>query len=101
DGYYTRNGAHTYETLFQPTIRAMRKLSAKPFLIVETGAEPGSSRPSWVRDLITETADDADMLGFVYFDRNGSARWQIDSDTGTITALREAVKDPDIGFTVR
>ena len=101
DGYFTHKGAHTYSTLFGPTKRSVRKFTKKPFLIVETGVEQGSNRPLWIRDLATGVADDDEMVGFVYFNQNGSARWKIDSDAAAVTAFRKRADTPAFGFEVR
>lgn len=101
DGYFTRKGAHTYSTLFGPTKRAIRNFTKKPFLIVETGVEPGSSRPAWIRELMTGVADDDEMLGLVYFNQNGSARWKIDSDQAAVAAFRKQAVTSTFGFEVK
>ncbi|MGA5301857.1 glycoside hydrolase family 26 protein [Nucisporomicrobium flavum] len=101
DGYYTHRGKHTYAELFGPTKRAVRRFTDKPFLIVETGGEPGSERPGWIRDLARGVARDDDMLGFVYFNQNGSARWKIDADSAAQQAMRDRVDNKTFGFTVR
>jgi mannan endo-1,4-beta-mannosidase len=101
DGYYTHRGQRTYTTLFGPTKTAVRKFTKKPFLIVETGAEPGSDRPSWIRDLISGVRGDDEMLGFVYFDKNGSARWKIDADGTALKAMRTHKNDKTLGFRVQ
>jgi len=101
DGYYTHNGKHTYSTLFGPTKRAVRRFTDKPFLIVETGGEPGSERPAWIRDLVRGVAADDEMLGFVYFNQNGSARWKIDTDAASLQAMRTQAANKKFGFRVR
>lgn len=101
DGYFTSRGAHTYSTLFGPTKRAIRKFTKKPFLVVETGAEPGASRPTWIRDMLRGVAADKEMLGLVYFNQNGSARWKIDSDQAAVTAFRSQADKPTFGFEVK
>jgi mannan endo-1,4-beta-mannosidase len=101
DGYFTRKGRHTYDSLFGPTKRQVRDFTDKPFLIVETGAEPGESRPQWIRELTDGVEEDDDMLGFVYFNQNGSARWKIDDDSDAIRALRKGGAAKAFGFTVR
>ncbi|MEV6602381.1 glycosyl hydrolase [Actinoplanes sp. NPDC051346] len=101
DGYFTHKGAHTYDTLFGPTMDSIRKFTKKPFLIVETGAEPGSSRPAWIKGLIRGTVNDDESLGFVYFNQNGSAKWRIDNDSSAVAAMRQGLKTAEIGFQVK
>jgi hypothetical protein len=101
DGYFTHRGADTYDTLFGSTMDAIRKFTKKPFLIVETGAEPGSSRPAWIAELIRGTVNDDESLGFVYFNQNGTAKWRLDNDAKALAALRRGLTNDGIGFRVQ
>lgn len=101
DGYYTHRGAHTYDGLFGPTKTAVRAFTKKPFIIVETGAEPGIDRGLWIRDMMRGVAADNQMLGFVYFNQNGSARWKINADSAAVSSLRKQAANDVYGFTVR
>jgi mannan endo-1,4-beta-mannosidase len=101
DGYYTHRGAHTYQGLFGPTFTAIRRFTQRPFLIVETAAEPGSDRAAWISNLLAGVAADDQVLGVVWFDMNGSSTWKIDRDQPATTAFRAAAADPRYGFVVR
>jgi hypothetical protein len=100
DGYYTRTGAQTYRQLFVPTMRDIRKFTELPFLIVETGAEPGAGRARAVRDLFDSVARDERVLGFVYFNQKGTKRWEIDDDPGVTAVYRSRARSLPYGFTV-
>jgi mannan endo-1,4-beta-mannosidase len=100
DGYYTRTGAQTYRQLFDPTMKDIRRFTRLPFLIVETGAEPGWRRPGAVRDLFDSVARDKRMLGFVYFNQKGTKRWEIDDDPAVTAVYRVKAKSLPYGFTV-
>ncbi|WP_327024225.1 glycoside hydrolase family 26 protein [Micromonospora sp. NBC_01739] len=101
DGYYTHHGANTYAALFGPTMKQVRGFTDKPFLIVETAAEPGNLRPSWLADLFTGVARDPEVIGFVFFNNDGSAKWNIDRDEAAIRAFRQQAKNATYGFPVR
>jgi mannan endo-1,4-beta-mannosidase len=101
DGYYTHRGAHTFKGLFGPTFTQVRTFTQRPFLIVETGAEPGSERAGWIKDLMTGVAADDQVLGVVWFNINGSAKWNIDRDASATAAFRRATADQRFGFVVR
>jgi mannan endo-1,4-beta-mannosidase len=101
DGYYTHRGKHTFTELFGPTMRQVRGFTRNPFLIVETAAEPGSSRPDWITDLFAGVAENSDVLGLVWFNNNGSANWNIDRDKAAITEFRRRARSTTFGFTVR
>jgi mannan endo-1,4-beta-mannosidase len=89
DGYYTHRGQHTFAKLFGPTMKEVQGFTQKPFLIVETAAEPGTTRPAWIKDLVAGVANDRHVLGFAWFDMNGSAHWKIDSDAPALAAFRQ------------
>lgn len=101
DGYYTAKGQKTFETLFEPSIRQIRAFSAKPLLIVETGVEPRPTRPTQIKDLLTAVATHPDVLGVVYFNINGSGKWNIDTDTSALAAFRTQAKSSAFGFDIR
>jgi beta-mannanase len=88
DGYFTQKGDDTFKELFRPTLTELKKISDKPVLIVETGAEPGSMRARAVKDLFTAVAADPGIIGFVYFNQRGSANWTIDNDAPALKVFR-------------
>jgi mannan endo-1,4-beta-mannosidase len=100
DGYFTHRGQVTFATLFGPTITAVRKFTNKPMLIVETAAEPGTSRPDEIADLYDGVANTPGLLGFVWFDNRGSANWRINDDRSAVTAFKNGAKAPEFGFAV-
>lgn len=101
DGYYTLKGPKTFETLFGPTIRQIRTFSTKPLLIVETGAEPGSRRPNQIKDLLSTVATRPDIIGVVYFNINGSGKWNIDADRSALESFRKQAATATFGFDIR
>lgn len=100
DGYYTHKGKKTFDTLFGPTMRQIRGLTKKPFLIVETAAEPGASRPNQIADLMTAVAGDSRVLGLIWFNNDGSGNWNIDDDAASLRSFRERAKSTTYGFRV-
>jgi mannan endo-1,4-beta-mannosidase len=100
DGYYTHKGKKTFDTLFEPTMRQIKGFTRKPFLLVETAAEPGGTRPDQIEDLFEGVADNPDVLGFIWFNINGSGQWNIDRDNASIRAFRDEAKNTAFGFRV-
>jgi hypothetical protein len=89
DGYFTHNGEQTFAALFGPTMAEVNRFARKPFLIVETGAEPGSFRTRAVRDLIGSVGSKRNVIGFVYFNQRGSGDWVIDQDPAALAVFRD------------
>ncbi|KKK07156.1 glycoside hydrolase family 26 protein [Micromonospora sp. HK10] len=101
DGYYTHRGKHTYSELFGPTMRQVRTFTKRSFMIMETAGEPGTARPDWIADLFAGAAKDSRVVGFVWFNNNGSAKWNIDRDPAAVREFRRAAKNRTYGFQVK
>jgi mannan endo-1,4-beta-mannosidase len=98
DGYFTRSGEQTFDTLFGPTMKEVGRFTRKPFLIVETAVEPGSLRARAVRDLIGSVASRRNVVGFVYFNQRGSDDWVIDQDRPALAVFRTHPQRGMFGF---
>ena len=101
DGYFTHKGEQTFEELFEPSIKQIRRFTEKPLMIVETGSEPGTMRARAINDLFRSVAKAPDIIGFVYFNQKGSGNWVIDGDSAAIAAYRSKARTLPFGFTVR
>ena len=101
DGYFTRNGDQTFESLFGPTLKEVKKFTNKPVLIVETGSEAGSMRARVVSDLFSAVSRQKNIIGFVYFNTRGSSNWIIDHDRPALAVFRTHKDRADFAFTVK
>jgi mannan endo-1,4-beta-mannosidase len=95
DGYYYRP-SWTFAPLFGPTIKIVHSLSGTPIpiLVSETGA-PAGDQPAKIANLFAGIRAYG-LLGFVWFDANGSKDWAL-SSPAAIAAFRkgaDAVNDP-------
>jgi hypothetical protein len=100
-GYYTKGGAHTFRTLFGPTMRQIRTFTSKPFVIPETASEPDGRRPTDITDLFRGVRHTPDVVGFVWFHIKKRADWRIDHDPVAVAAFRRGVAGSAIGFDVK
>jgi hypothetical protein len=100
-GYYTKTGAHTFKALYGPTGREVRKFSGKPFLIQETGSEPGPRKRRDVADLFAGVAGSGSIIGFVWFNHHKRADWRIETDPQALAVFRQRAADKRFGFDVR
>lgn len=99
DGYFSQSGPKTYDDLFVPTINEIRGITKKPILIVETGVEPGASRPNQIGNLLSAVAASPDVVGCVYFNINGTKNWSLMDAASQRAFAKEAASDA-FGFDV-
>jgi hypothetical protein len=77
DGYY-RKPSWTFPSLFGPTIKAVRALTLDPIFLSETGVALAAGQPAKIADLFAGVRAYG-LLGFTWFDANGSERWRLAS----------------------
>ncbi|MGW0204597.1 glycoside hydrolase family 26 protein [Streptomyces sp. NPDC003233] len=99
-GYYARTGAQDFATLFGPTFREIRTFTRRPFLLAETGAQPGPRKSAQITGLLRTVASRTDVVGFIWFDLNKETDWRVDSSSETLAAFRRAARNPryDLGL---
>jgi hypothetical protein len=89
DGYYLKP-SWSFASLFGPTIKATRALTLDPILISETGASPAVGQSAKVRDLFTGVRKYG-LLGFVWFDGNGTQNWTLKAPA-SLAAFRQGAR---------
>ncbi|PKK12727.1 glycoside hydrolase family 26 protein [Thermomonospora sp. CIF 1] len=97
-GYYTLTGAHTFTTLFGPTMRQVRRFSDKPFIITETASQPGPRRVRDVADLLKGVASSRDVIGFIWFNYRKRADWRLPARSPELLTFRRYVAADIFGF---
>ena len=100
-GYYTLTGAHTFDTLYGPTMRQVRTFSKKPFLISETASQKGNRRLADVDDLFNGIQSHPDVIGFIWFDEVKRADWRIESTPGPLADFKTRASNPRYSFNIR
>jgi hypothetical protein len=93
DGYYNI-AADTFSEIFDPTIKAVRRLTAKPILISETAVGPRSGKAAKIPELFAGVRS-RHLLGLVWFDKTQHdglhhQDWRIEGDQAAIAAFRRA-----------
>ncbi|MGH3394591.1 MAG: glycoside hydrolase family 26 protein [Streptosporangiaceae bacterium] len=91
DGYYVRPGA-TFASVFGTTLRAVRRLTAKPVMIGEVGIGPVSGQARSLPGLFAGIRR-YHLLGLVYFDapQHGNAYhedWRLEGHPAALRAFR-------------
>jgi hypothetical protein len=81
DGYY-REPFWKFDSLFGPTIKAVRALTPSPIpiLISETAATPSSEQPANIANLFAGI-NGYGLLGFVWFNAKGKEDWRLTTDS--------------------
>ncbi|GAA3374438.1 hypothetical protein GCM10020367_38290 [Streptomyces sannanensis] len=100
-GYFTTWEGETFDTLFGPTIDAIRTFTRKPLLLLETASEPTEARTAVVRSLFAGVQSRDDVLGFVWFDHNKRADWRLSSTPVALAEFKRLAADDMFGFDVR
>jgi mannan endo-1,4-beta-mannosidase len=89
DGYYY-SSSYTFDSLFGPTIVAVRALTADPILIAETAVASTVSQPAKISNLFAGIRLYG-LLGFVWFDSIHIENWRL-SSPAAIAALRRGAE---------
>jgi len=70
----------SFESVFGPTLRSVRRLTHKPVLLTEVAsADRGGDKARWLRGFFRGLARHREIRGFVWFNEDKEADWRIDS----------------------
>lgn len=103
-GYFTLGNGNRYSTfsgVFGPTMRQVRTFTRKPFLVLETAAEPGARRRSDVENLFSGVSARDDVLGFVWFNYHKRADWRLQAGPLALKEFKTLAADDRYGFDAR
>ena len=89
DGYYY-SSSYTFDSLFGPTIAAVRALTGAPILIAETAVASAAGQPAKIANLFTGIHLYG-LLGFVWFDSIHIEDWRLISPVA-IAAFRRGTE---------
>ncbi|TDU06135.1 glycosyl hydrolase family 26 [Streptomyces sp. 846.5] len=69
---------------FNPTLAQLRKISKKPIMIMETGAQPDKHQASWVSAFFPWLKANPDVIGFIWMEKTrgtgARADWRFTTD---------------------
>jgi Glycosyl hydrolase family 26 len=93
NAYYITSSS-TFNNVFVPTFKRIRRLTNDPLLITETGANMEAGRPRAITNLFHHLGSVPGLLGFIYFDFSKNLfplhKWRIDNDPAAIAAFKAA-----------
>jgi hypothetical protein len=91
------NSWESFEQVFDGSYRAITRLSRKPLLITEFGAnQNGGDKPAWVRHALSRAVAERypQIRALIYFDNNqDGADWRVSSSGASESAFRAALND--------
>ncbi|MGD0558440.1 MAG: glycosyl hydrolase [Streptosporangiaceae bacterium] len=93
DGYY-RNAGDTFAHLFNATLSDIRAITDDPVLVAETAIAADADRIAQIPNLFQTVKADK-LVGFVWFDTNGTDDWVIDNDPSALAAFGAAARRYD------
>ncbi|SBT43658.1 Glycosyl hydrolase family 26 [Micromonospora narathiwatensis] len=86
----------TAAPVFEPTIKAIRKVTQKPIVITETGVQPGPRKVGWITNFFAWLPKHPDVIGFIWFEyskeQGGSADWRYTATPAATTAFKAGLK---------
>jgi hypothetical protein len=87
---------HTASQVLDPTHTAIRKFTARPMLLTETGSQPGSQKAGWTASLFPWVKSHPDVVGFVWFEytkaQGGGTNWSFAVNPSSKAAFDKGVK---------
>jgi hypothetical protein len=99
DGYNwgtSRRGTRwrTFDEVFAPTIRSVRRFTRKPLLLAEVAsAERGGNKARWISEFFASLPRYPGILGFVWFDYDKEADWRLDSSAAARAAFSAGIAE--------
>jgi mannan endo-1,4-beta-mannosidase len=88
DGYYY-SSSYAFDSLFGPTIAAVRELTQAPILIAETAVAPAADQSVKIANLF-DGARTYGLLGFIWFDSVHTRDWRIKGPAAFAAFRRDA-----------
>jgi Glycosyl hydrolase family 26 len=84
----------TFDQVFAPTIRSIRRLTSKPLMLAEVGsAEQGGNKARWISQFFASLPRYSDIFAFVWFDYDKEADWRLDSSAAARVAFAAGIAD--------
>ncbi|WP_106398232.1 glycosyl hydrolase [Actinocorallia populi] len=98
--YYGEKGWYrTFNEVFMPTIRALKKISNKPIFIPEMGMD-NYNRPKDIYNFLYNVAKRSDVIGFLWFSYNKPTEidFRIDRNAASTRAFKKYIHKAAFGF---
>jgi beta-mannanase len=78
----------TFSSVFGPTVRSIARLTKKPIVLTEVAStELGGKKSIWIRDFLSQLAQNPSIVGFVWFQYDKETDWRIDSSSASRAAF--------------
>jgi mannan endo-1,4-beta-mannosidase len=92
-GYFFANaGGTTFSSVYQETMTAVRRITAKPVIIAETSVQSGPADVTGVRNLVSGVRVHPHVIGLVWFDyAKAGTNWTVESRPPVRAALSASI----------
>ena len=92
-GYGSRPDELFQDTV-QSTVEELRKITAKPILITETGAsEDTKVKAMWISSMFAYLKQNPDFIGVLWFNGTGRKDWKVNTTKASTFAYQAGAKD--------
>ncbi|MGW0661305.1 glycoside hydrolase family 26 protein [Streptodolium elevatio] len=98
-GYFGTKGVEEYKSfneIFQPTVRALRRFTQRPVVITETGAVDFDGRKAeWISEMFRQLPENPDLIGVIWYEarKEREADWRIAVSPAASEAYRTGMGD--------
>lgn len=83
----------SFDEIFRPTIRRIRKITSKRILITEIAStEVGGNKAAWIRETLAAFDRYPYIIGFMWFNYDKETDWRIQSSAASLRAFRKAIR---------
>lgn len=102
-GYYRNKNqkSSTFNWIFAPTIKQIKKFSKKPILLAETGVQTGPGRDKKITELLTTVAKRKDIIGLIWFNmdkrKTEKADYRLEASKSSLRTFRSLVTKYSFG----
>jgi hypothetical protein len=83
----------SFDEIFRPTIRRIRRITSKRILITETAStEHGGNKARWIRETLAAFDRYPSIVGFMWFNYDKETDWRIQSSPEALRAFRKGIR---------
>lgn len=91
DGWNWGNPWQTFGQIYSAVINTLKSFG-KPIYLLSVASAPGTNKAAWITDAIkTQLPLYPEIAGWVWYNRNESMDWRVNSDNNSLNAFKSAL----------